>query len=247
MSSNAQIVTLLRQNKAEQVSALQALGFDVTEDVRASEFPKYIKWAAGLLDVMIAANRISDGSKWFFTVDEWNSLTYENKSKFITRGVRVRADRLSFIIAPEGCTGTIQWGTKTDVSGLQNYNGTAGLYDDVAARSNTEKIVNALGEENGTSAAFCLNYRCFGADDGLEDKTEWALPTVAHLKTMYRYKTEINAAFKALSEDFVLSSTVHWSSCEYDTNSAWAVEINSGRVYTSTKTDLKKVRPISVE
>ena len=62
--TNEQSATLLRLNKQAQVAALNAVGFsDVTENSRASEFGQRIKWAAGLLDLHLACNRISDNSK----------------------------------------------------------------------------------------------------------------------------------------------------------------------------------------
>lgn len=92
MSTKEQSATLLRLNKQEQVKALQAVGFaDITENSRASEFPNRIKWATGLLDMRVACNRISDNSKWYFTREEWNSLTPANKLKFIRRGLCIRA------------------------------------------------------------------------------------------------------------------------------------------------------------
>lgn len=81
MSTKEQSATLLRLNKQEQVKALQSVGFtDVTDNTRASEFPQRIKWAAGLLDLCLACNRISDNSKAYFTAAEWNSLTAANNS-----------------------------------------------------------------------------------------------------------------------------------------------------------------------
>ena len=102
MSTKEQSATLLRLNKQEQVKALQAVGFaDITENSRASEFPNRIKWAAGLLDMRVACNRISDNSKWYFTREEWNSLTPANKLKFIRRGLCIRAHSQSFVIAAQ--------------------------------------------------------------------------------------------------------------------------------------------------
>lgn len=61
--TNEQSATLLRLNKQAQVAALNAVGFsDITENSRASEFGQRIKWAAGLLDLNLACNRISDNS-----------------------------------------------------------------------------------------------------------------------------------------------------------------------------------------
>lgn len=79
--TNEQSATLLRLNKQAQVAALNAVGFsDVTENSRASEFGQRIKWAAGLLDLNLACNRISDNSKWYFTREEWDSLTVTNQT-----------------------------------------------------------------------------------------------------------------------------------------------------------------------
>lgn len=60
MASKEQSVTLLRRNKRAQVEALNSLGFNLTEGARAADFPMFIKWGAGLLDVTVAANRKSD-------------------------------------------------------------------------------------------------------------------------------------------------------------------------------------------
>ena len=104
MSTKEQSVTLLRKNKQAQVAAFNAVGMkDVTEESRASEFAKRIKWAGGLLDVSLAVQRYSDKSYWYFKKEEWESLTNENKLKFIKRGLRVRAYGHSFVIAPSDC------------------------------------------------------------------------------------------------------------------------------------------------
>ena len=57
MASNEQSVTLLRHNKVAQVAALNALGFNLTESARAADFPMYLKWGSGLLDVNIARKK----------------------------------------------------------------------------------------------------------------------------------------------------------------------------------------------
>ena len=67
MSTKEQSVTLLRKNKEAQVAAFQSVGMSgVTVASRASEFGKYIQWAGGLLDLCVACQRLSDGSKWYF-------------------------------------------------------------------------------------------------------------------------------------------------------------------------------------
>ena len=105
--TNEQSATLLRLNKQAQVKALQEVGFaDLNEFSRASEFALRIKWAAGLLDLCLACNRISDNSKAYFTVAEWSSLTLANKQLYIKRGLRIRAHGRSFVIAAQEASST---------------------------------------------------------------------------------------------------------------------------------------------
>ena len=104
MSTKEQSVTLLRKNKREQAAAFNAVGLKhVTENSRASEFGKYIKWAGGLLDICLAVQRYDDKTYHYFTREEWDSLKNDNKSKFIKRGIRVRAYGHSFILAATDC------------------------------------------------------------------------------------------------------------------------------------------------
>ena len=79
---NNESALLLRMNKEEQVSVLQEIGFtSVNENTPASDIAKYIRWAGGLLDLSFATIRIEDGVNVFFTAEEWNSLSANNRSK----------------------------------------------------------------------------------------------------------------------------------------------------------------------
>jgi hypothetical protein len=240
-------VTLLRRNKAAQVGALRELGFDVADEMRAAEFGKYMKWAVGLLDVTIAANRISDGSKWFFTTSDWDNLTNAHKEEFLVRGVRVRANCRSFVIAPEE-QGTT-WGTTTNVAALTDYgDSSTGLYAAGTPRADTEAIVAQIGEANAGAATYCLNYRAFGAADGLEDTTAWALPTVEYLMLMYRYMEEINRVWQVLSTSFALTRSTYWTCVERDGSNVWTIAAGDGGVlYWTGKTATANARPIAVE
>lgn len=113
---NNESALLLRMNKEEQVSVLQEIGFtSVNENTPASDIAKYIRWAGGLLDLSFATIRIEDGVNVFFTAEEWNSLSANNRSKYLRIGVRIRADRRQFVIAKSDCTDdiggrTFKWG-----------------------------------------------------------------------------------------------------------------------------------------
>lgn len=253
MASKEQSVTLLRRNKRAQVEALNSLGFNLTEGARAADFPMYIKWGAGLLDVTVAANRKSDNKKFFFTVDEWQSLSATEQNLFLLRGVRVRACSTSFIIAPDTIANKA-WGARDiSIPDLHSYKNQRDLYFYFNAYEETSLI--AEGYKNSTSSSVvgapaaeaALAYKAFALSrDGVEDTSEWCLPTPAHLMIMFRWINEINAVFSAIwSNDFGLSLTSYWSCGRYSNNEVYRCNFdNCGTLYVEPPLNLKSVRPI---
>ena len=189
---NNESALLLRMNKEEQVSVLQEIGFtSVNENTPASDIAKYIRWAGGLLDLSFATIRIEDGVNVFFTAEEWNSLSANNRSKYLRIGVRIRADRRQFVIAKSDCTDdiggrTFKWGAYgTDIRGVKNYgNGNQGLYETADGKQNTDAIIEATagvkdnsGVVGAPAAEAAKNYKaCTLELDGLEDKTDVLRP-----------------------------------------------------------------------
>lgn len=261
MSTKEQSATLLRLNKQEQVKALQAVGFtDITENSRASEFPKRIKWASGLLDLRVACNRISDNSRMYFTQEEWNALTPANKLKFIRRGLLVRAHSQSFVIAAqecyaEGLSTSFYWGGlgKT-IDGLSS-KVLGQMYTCFTGKEDTQLILDALkgtvsnGVEGAPAAEAAVAYKAFTLNgDGLEDDTEWFLPSSGHMMIMYRYRDQINEMLRAFwsSDSMFLTDKYYWTSTYYDTTNAWTCELNTGRMLVQNKnTTLLHVRAIA--
>ena len=154
--TNEQSATLLRLNKQAQVAALNAVGFsDITENSRASEFGQRIKWAAGLLDLNLACNRISDNSKWYFTREEWDSLTVTNKQLFIKRGLRIRAHGHSFVISAQECynadmTTTFYWGGQGKAIDGLNQKGLGAMYGCFTGEEDTDLIIATLKDQNNS-------------------------------------------------------------------------------------------------
>ncbi|MFT0348778.1 Vir protein [Bacteroides thetaiotaomicron] len=258
MSTKEQSATLLRLNKQEQVKALQAVGFaDITENSRASEFPNRIKWAAGLLDMRVACNRISDNSKWYFTREEWNSLTPANKLKFIRRGLCIRAHSQSFVIAAQECyagdlSSSFYWGGlgKT-IDGL-SAKMLGKMYTCFTGKEDTHLILDALkgtnsnGVEGAPAVEAAVAYKAFTLDgDGLEDDTEWFLPSSGQMMIMYRYRDQINEMLRAFwsSDSMLLTDKYYWTSTYYDTTNAWTCNLNTGHMTVQNKnTSLLHVR-----
>ena len=253
MASKEQSVTLLRRNKRAQVEALNSLGFKLTEGVRAADFPMYVRWGAGLLDVNVAANRRSDNKRFFFTAGEWQSLSATEQGLFLLRGVRVRAWGQSFVIAPDNIPNKA-WGARmavTDSHPFQSKRDTYRFYDALEETRNVATVL-AGQAENGVigapAAEAALAYKVFTLKrDGLEDDTEWCQPTIAHLVIMFRFRAEIEALFTAVwSAEFRFLPKVYWSCCSWDANSAYRLDFNTGTSYLDNKNNLAVVRPISL-
>ena len=259
---NNESALLLRVNKQEQVAVLQEIGFtSVNENTPASDIAKYIRWAGGLLDLSFATIRIEDGANVFFTAEEWNSLSANNRSKYLRIGVRIRADRRQFVIAKSDCVDDIggrnfKWGAYgTDIRGVKNYgSGNQGLYETADGKQNTDAIIEATAgiKDNGgvvgaPAAEAAKNYKaCTLEQDGLEDKTEWYLPSEGELITIAKYKTEINELLSSVSSNQnIITTDWYWSNTEYDPSNSWGVNVTGGYVGTNGKTNAGRVRPVS--
>lgn len=252
MASNEQSVTLLRMNKRAQVEALNTLGYNLTEGARASQFPELVKWAAGLLDVTLAANRKRDNRKFFFTLAEWQALSSTEQDLFLLRGVRVRAWGQSFIVAPDNIPNKA-WGPQCAVPDAHSFSAKKDLYKFFNAVEETRNIATVLAEKSGNgivgapAAEAALAYKVFTLErDGLEDDSEWCLPTQAHLVIMFRYRVEIEALITAVwSADFKFLSKGYWSCCNWDNNNSYRVNFETGSSYADSKVTVLNVRPIS--
>jgi hypothetical protein len=153
MDKNIASAMLLRLNKQDQIEALKSIGFTtVNENTPASDIAKYMQWSGTLLDLSLATLRIEDGEQVFFTASEWNSMSANNRSKYIRIGIRLRAECHQFIIAKSDCIDaggnkTFKWGGYgTDLRGLKNYgSGNQGLYDTFDGKENTDVIIETIG------------------------------------------------------------------------------------------------------
>lgn len=252
MASNEQSVTLLQKNKRAQIEALNSVGFSLADGARAADFADLIKWGAGLLDLNVAANRISDNKKFFFTLQEWQSLSASEQALFLLRGIRVRACAQSFIIAPETINNKAWGNANFNIPDLHSYQAQRDLYFYYNAVEETKIIADTYAGQTGTvigapAAEAALAYKAFTLErDGLEDTSEWCLPTPAHLMIMARWKTEINAAFTEVwSSDFKIQESSHWSCGRWSNNEVYRINFNNGNsLYVENPTNLKAVRPI---
>lgn len=239
MASNEQSVTLLRRNKVAQVEALNALGFKLSESARAADFPMYLKWGSGLLDVNVAANRKSDNKKFFFTKEEWQSLSETEKANFLLRGIRVRAHGASFVVGFVLLTAR-RWGPNIQVEDAHNVTNKRDLYKWWDAYNETVKVRNFLqgkSDDNcagAPAAEAALAYKAFTlASDGIEDDSQWCLPAPAHAHLMFRYVNDINDLIIAtLGSDYCIKKEQIWTCLQYvDATYVYRMNFTSGEMY----------------
>ena len=251
MSTKEQSVTLLRKNKLAQVDAFQAIGMtDVTEETRASTFADRIIQAAGIRDICVACKRISDGTDWYFTKEEWGNLTNDNKALFIKRGLRVRAYGHTFVVAAQDCYSpegsiTMKWGDKATVAGLTSRTRGA-AYNDFSGRQNTELIIEHSSNA-AVAACVCNDYVAYSSEEagGIEDTSDWHLPSLGVLIIMYRIKPQIQEAFSFFwNDECKLGVAEYWSSTQYDRDNAWYFNIGSGAHQNAGKTTSYRVRAV---
>lgn len=255
MASNEQSVTLLRMNKRAQVEALNTLGFNLTEGARASRFPELVKWSAGLLDVTLAANRKRDNRKFFFSLSEWQSLSSTEQELFLPRGVRVRAWGQSFVVAHDNILNKA-WSPNRSTEGAHRFSKTKDLYKFFNALEETQNIATVNDGQSGDSvfgapaAEAALSYKAFTLDrDGLDDDSEWCLPTLAHLVIMYRFRVEIEEILTAVwPTDSKFLTKVYVSCCSWDLDSQkmFALNFETGNAGLYYKSIISNVRPISL-
>lgn len=264
MANNEQNITGLLLAKREQVKALQELGFgDITESSRASLFAERIRWAAGLLDIRVAADRKRDGKKFYFTVSEWQTIDNAGRSEeFMLRGLRVRADGLSFVMAMQFYKNK-EWGSRSTVSDLIAFGGNTGVWghQDVA-RFNANILDYYAGRDadgvvGAPAAEAAHGYHAYLEGDGvtvggtaIDDQTEWLLPDAAQALAIYRYRKAIDTVIAQVwGNAFTLEKSVDiiWTCCQYDANSAYRLSVLSGRFYTESKITPYSVIPVSEE
>ena len=262
MDKNNASAMLLRLNKQDQIEALRSIGFTtVNENTPASDIAKYMQWAGTLLDLSLATLRIEDSKQVFFTASEWNSMSANNRSKYIRIGIRLRAECHQFIIAKSDCvaadgTKTFKWGGYgTDIRGLKNYgNGNQGLYDTFDGKESTDVIIetlagvkDTLGNIGAPAAEAARAYRgCTLENDGIEDTTVWNLPALGELMLVAKYKTEINELITSMfGSQNILTTDWYWSSTEYDASSSWGVTFGGGGVHTTYRQSAGRVRPLA--
>ena len=126
--------------------------------------------------------------------------------------------------------GSIGWGGYgIGISTLTNCTTTNYTSCDTDGKSNTQKIVAALGISSDYAAGLCYTLTHGGLPKG-----SWFLPSASQLKTLYANKAAVNTGLFAAAGT-TIASGYYWSSAETDDYSALAVSMDHGLVYDPSK------------
>ena len=124
----------------------------------------------------------------------------------------------------------ISWGgLGTDISGLDNCTRSNYMSCGTDGKSNTQKIISALGESSDYAAGYCYNLTI-----GKLMKGSWFLPSLSELKTWYDNKTAVNAGLTKVGGESGLA-TWYWSSTEFDESFIFRLHLGNGSEDLITK------------
>lgn len=246
MSTTNDNAKLFELNYEAQLDALREIGLlGANETIGLGEIADRMQWAGGLLDVQLAKVDKTTGQLTLFTTDEWDALSSNQQGNYQTLGVRVRAERQDFLISKadmqtSGGAYTMLWSSeRQNVPGLTDYGaGSTGMYEDFDASGMTDAIVE-FADERGVAylpAQLSRAYKaCTVADDGVDDPVEWSLATMAHLRIMSKYRSQINAVISTyIGSSYQLQSDWYWSANEYSGDYAHRIHLGSGYVNSGT-------------
>ena len=142
-ANNSSII--LGLNKQDQIKALRDVGFtDIADNATWSDIVNHMRWAGGLRDLQVATylkTSLRDPSpqRSYFSEDQWQTMTVNERSKFVPFGVAIRAERMAFVLslqnAKSDSTIRFVWGpTNINVPGLKDFsNKNEGVFEDVDA------------------------------------------------------------------------------------------------------------------
>lgn len=120
----------------------------------------------------------------------------------------------------------------TDISALTNCTNTNYTSCGTDGKSNTQKIVAALGESSDYAAGLCYTLTHGGLPEG-----SWFLPSISELKTLYSNRTKVNSGITTAGGTSVYSSGAYLSSTENSSTHSLVLGLGIGNVYSYEKSD----------
>ena len=139
--------------------------------------------------------------------------------------------------------GSYAWGpVYDDIPTLTNFSSKESASYDLNSCPNTEKIL-AAGDKSSYPAAWAAHeYKTEGTNVG-----DWCLPAAGILTSIYNNMELVNIGYGLASGSKIGTSSVVWSSSEYDSDNAWGFgfSLDNGVLnYVNFKSNSDEVRPV---
>ena len=134
------------------------------------------------------------------------------------------------IIYGAGADNIVWSKSASDISTLTNCTDSNYTSCGTDGKSNTQKIVAALGESSDYAAGLCYTLTIGGLAKG-----GWFLPSMIELKTLYNNKTAVNAGLTKAGGITISTSGYYWSSTESSSNYALSLYLSDGDVLYDLK------------
>ena len=155
-----------------------------------------------------------------YTEDEWDGTQTAN-------GIAVIAEQCEFVIGLEHYDGVYYGGYGTTVNGIVTTEDRNTALADYAGESNTEKIIDALGEGNAPAAEYCAAYTFPNGQKGyLGAAGEWGV--------ILDNNSAIESALKVCDGGENELGT-YWTSTQYNSNEVWKASTVNTIIYGSSK------------
>ena len=145
-------------------------------------------------------------------------------------GTPGNGDEYTLYVHPTDNSTGVQWGpTGVDIPGLPNIGLLVNALQDFNGDSNTQAIVDALGNNNGTpyAAKICADLEANGCDN-------WHLPSVGEINAMY--------AQLGPGGNNNFANGIYWTSTEIVGAAAYDPDFSNGTFYGDLKFQSRRVR-----
>ena len=134
------------------------------------------------------------------------------------------------IIYGAGADNIVWSKSASDISTLTNCTDSNYTSCGTDGKSNTQKIVNALGVSSDYAAGLCYTLTHGGLPKG-----SWFLPSASELETLYNNKTKVNAGLASLGSPSLPTDKHYWSSNEDSSYVALVLHLKYGDVFGTVK------------
>ena len=126
----------------------------------------------------------------------------------------------------------IKWGVYgTDISTMRNCTESNYTSCDTDGKTNTDRIVTALGSNSDYAAGYCRS-----------KGSEWFLPSASELMTLYNNKTTVNNGISSIGGTQIPTTAgYYWSSTECSSYVALRLTLATGTVYTYGKNTISSL------